>query len=151
RFLRVVFCQRFYLCVYPRLTVIELRWSSKKSEATMKRRGLLSRFMGDRRGVAAIEFAIVAPLLIMMMFGMIMYGSWFWMAHSVQSMACEGARAGVAGLDPTEREQLARAFVGLQVSDLGLDAAGAAVAVESSPTGIRVDIAYDASDHPLMA
>ncbi|HUH22892.1 MAG TPA: TadE family protein, partial [Brevundimonas sp.] len=37
--------------------------------------------------MAAIEFAIVAPLLIMMMFGMIMYGSWFWMAHSVQSMA----------------------------------------------------------------
>jgi len=101
--------------------------------------------------VAAIEFAIVAPLLIMMMFGMIMYGSWFWMAHSVQSMASEGARAVIAGLDPAEREQLARAFVGLQVGDLGLDSAKAAVEVESTPTVIRVDIAYDASDHPLMA
>lgn len=117
----------------------------------MKRRSLLSRFMRDRRGVAAIEFAIVAPLLIMMMFGMIMYGSWFWMAHSVQSMASESARAAIAGLDPTEREQLARAFVGVQVSDLGLNAAKAAVAVESTPTVIRVNIAYDASDHPLMA
>jgi len=101
--------------------------------------------------VAAIEFAIVAPLLIMMMFGMIMYGSWFWMAHSVQSMASEGARAAIAGLDPAEREQLARAFVGLQVGDLGLDSAKAAVEVESTPNVIRVDIAYDASDHPLMA
>jgi len=101
--------------------------------------------------VAAIEFAIVAPLLIMMMFGMIMYGSWFWMAHSVQSMASEGARAAIAGLDPAEREQLARAFVGLQVEDLGLDSAKAAVEVESTPNVIRVDIAYDASDHPLMA
>lgn len=117
----------------------------------MRRRGLLSRVMHDRRGVAAIEFAIVAPLLIMMMFGMIMYGSWFWMAHSVQSMASEGARAAIAGLDPAEREQLARAFVGLQVGDLGLDGAKAAVEVESTPTVIRVDIAYDASDHPLMA
>jgi Flp pilus assembly protein TadG len=107
--------------------------------------------MRDRRGVAAIEFAIVAPLLIMMMFGMIMYGSWFWMAHSVQSMASEGARAAIAGLDPAEREQLARAFVGVQVGDLGLDAAKAAVAVESTPAVIRVNIAYDASDHPLMA
>ena len=89
----------------------------------MRRRGFLSRFRRDRRGVAAIEFAIVAPLLIMMMFGMIMYGSWFWMAHSVQSMASEGARAAIAGLDPAEREQLARAFVGLQVGDLGLDSA----------------------------
>lgn len=117
----------------------------------MRRRGFLSRFRHDRRGVAAIEFAIVAPLLIMMMFGMIMYGSWFWMAHSVQSMASEGARAAIAGLDPAEREQLARAFVGLQVGDLGLDSAKAAVEVESTPTVIRVDIAYDASDHPLMA
>lgn len=117
----------------------------------MRRRGFLSRFRRDRRGVAAIEFAIVAPLLIMMMFGMIMYGSWFWMAHSVQSMASEGARAAIAGLDPAEREQLARAFVGLQVGDLGLDSAKAAVEVESTPTVIRVDIAYDASDHPLMA
>lgn len=117
----------------------------------MRRRGLLSRVMHDRRGVAAIEFAIVAPLLIMMMFGMIMYGSWFWMAHSVQSMASEGARAAIAGLDPAEREQLARAFVGLQVGDLGLDSAKAAVEVESTPNVIRVNIAYDASDHPLMA
>lgn len=117
----------------------------------MRRRGFLSRFRRDRRGVAAIEFAIVAPLLIMMMFGMIMYGSWFWMAYSVQSMASEGARAAIAGLDPAEREQLARAFVGLQVGDLGLDGAKAAVEVESTPNVIRVDIAYDASDHPLMA
>lgn len=117
----------------------------------MRRRGFLSRFRRDRRGVAAIEFAIVVPLLIMMMFGMIMYGSWFWMAHSVQSMASEGARAAIAGLDPAEREQLARAFVGLQVGDLGLDSAKAAVEVESTPNVIRVDIAYDASDHPLMA
>lgn len=117
----------------------------------MRRRGFLSRFRRDRRGVAAIEFAIVAPLLIMMMFGMIMYGSWFRMAHSVQSMASEGARAAIAGLDPAEREQLARAFVGLQVGDLGLDSAKAAVEVESTPNVIRVNIAYDASDHPLMA
>ncbi|MFK0300303.1 TadE/TadG family type IV pilus assembly protein [Brevundimonas sp. NPDC090276] len=114
-------------------------------------RRLLSRFRRDRRGVAAIEFAVVAPLLIMLMFGMIMYGSWFWMAHSVQAIASEGARAAIAGLDPAEREQLARALVGAQVGDLGLDASKAAVAVESTPSVIRVNIAYDASDHPLMA
>ncbi len=117
----------------------------------MRRRGLLSRLTGDRRGVAAIEFAIVAPVLILMLFGMIMYGSWFWMAHSVQSLASEGARSAIAGLDPVEREQLARAFVGAQVGDLGLKADKATVAVESTPAIIRVNIAYDAGDHPLMA
>ena len=117
----------------------------------MRRRSILSRLSRDRRGVAAIEFAIVAPLLILLMFGMIMYGSWFWMAHSVQSLASEGARAAIAGLDPTERADLARGFVGAQVGDLGLDSAKTAVAVESTPAVIRVSIAYDAADHPLLA
>jgi Flp pilus assembly protein TadG len=105
----------------------------------------------DRRGVAAIEFAMVAPLLILMMLGVVVYGGWFWMAHSVQSLASEGARAAIAGLDPAEREALARGFVGAQVSDLGLRADRALVEVESTTNVIRVKIAYDASDHPLMA
>lgn len=105
----------------------------------------------DRRGVAAIEFAMVAPLLILMMLGIVVYGGWFWMAHSVQSLASEGARAAIAGLDPTERETLARGFVDAQVRDLGLRADRASVAVESTASIIRVNVSYDASDHPLMA
>lgn len=104
-----------------------------------------------RRGVAAIEFAMVAPLLILMMLGIVVYGGWFWMAHSVQSLASEGARAAIAGLDPAERESLARGFVGGQVGDLGLRADRASVEVESTASVIRVNVVYDASDHPLMA
>lgn len=117
----------------------------------MRRSSLLSRVIQDRRGVAAIEFAIIAPMLILLLFAMVMYGGWFWMAHSVQSLASEGARAAVAGLDPVEREQLARSFVGEQVSDLGLNATKAAVTIDSDTATIRVHIAYDVSDHPLMA
>jgi len=105
----------------------------------------------DRRGVAAIEFAMVAPMLILMMLGMVVYGGWFWMAHSVQSLASEGARAAIAGLDPTEREALARSFITTQVGDMGLQANRASVEVESTAGVIRVKVAYDVRDHPLMA
>lgn len=105
----------------------------------------------DRRGVAAIEFAMVASLLILMMIGIVVYGGWFWMAHSVQSLASEGARAAIAGLDPAERATLARGFVSAQVGDLGLRADRASVEVESTASVIRVNVVYDASDHPLMA
>ena len=105
----------------------------------------------DRRGVAAIEFAMVAPLLILMMLGMVVYGGWFWMAHSVQSLASEGARAAIAGLDPVERDALARSFVVAQVEELGLQSQRASIEVESTAAVIRVNVAYDISDHPLMA
>jgi Flp pilus assembly protein TadG len=104
-----------------------------------------------RRGVAAIEVAMVAPLLILMMLGMVVYGGWFWMTHSVQSLASESARAAIAGLDPLEREALARDFITTQVSDLGLRADRATVEVHSTASVIRVHVAYDTSDHPLMA
>lgn len=117
----------------------------------MRRRFFFLRPGQDRRGVAAIEFAMVAPLLILMMLGMAVYGGWFWMAHSVQSLASEGARTAVAGLDPAEREALARGFIDAQVGDLGLQRQRASVAVESTAAAIRVNVAYDVSNHPLMA
>lgn len=105
----------------------------------------------DRRGAAAIEFAIVGPVFILLLVGIVVYGGWFWMAHSVQSAVSEGARAAIAGLDAGERERLARDVVEAQLRDLGLRAADAAVAVRGEPGLFRVEVAYDAGGHPLMA
>lgn len=105
----------------------------------------------NRDGVAAIEFALVGPLFILLLVGMIVYGGWFWMAHSVQAAVSEGARAAVAGLDAAEREQLAVDVVRTQLKDLGLKATDAAVAVRAEPGVVRVEVAYDATQHPLMA
>jgi Flp pilus assembly protein TadG len=79
----------------------------------------------EREGAAAVEFALVGPVFFLLLVGMIVYGAWFWMAHSVQSAVSEGARAAIAGLDAAEREQLAREVVEAQLKDLGLKAADA--------------------------
>ena len=105
-----------------------------------------------RAGSVAVEFALIGPLLIMLIMATIIYGSWFWLAQSVQTLASEGARAAVAGLDAAERERLAQGFIAAQASEgAGLDIANAVVTVESDAEAIRVRIAYDIQDHPIMA
>jgi Flp pilus assembly protein TadG len=105
----------------------------------------------DRRGSAAIEFALVGPMLIILLAGMVVYGGWFWLAQSVQSLATEGARAAVGGLDTAEREQLARAFITDQEGGAaGLDPALVTVTVTSDARAIRVAVAYDARNNPVM-
>lgn len=107
----------------------------------------------DRRGGAAVEFALVGPVFILLLAGMVVYGGWFWLAHGVQALASEGARAAVAGLDAAEREALARGVVAdhARGGGLGLDPAQATVAVTSDLQAIRVTVRYDVGDHPLMA
>lgn len=52
---------------------------------------------GCRRGAAAAEFALVLPLLLMMMFGGLQYGSLFFAQNSLQTAARNGARALASG------------------------------------------------------
>lgn len=104
-----------------------------------------------REGSAAIEFALVGPVLILLLAGMMVYGGWLWAAQSVQSLATEAARAAVGGLDTAERITLARAFVTEAAPQtVGVDPARAAVEVTSDASAIRVIIRYDVRDHPLM-
>lgn len=104
-----------------------------------------------REGVAAIEFAIVFPLLLFVLVGMIVYGSWFWLAHSVQSLAYESARASLGGLDAAERRQLAMDFVQLRGPEIGVPVAHSSVSVNSDAQVVTVQIDYDISRHPIMA
>lgn len=104
-----------------------------------------------RKGSAAVEFAIVGPLLIFMIMSMVVYGGWLWMAQSVQTLATESARAAIGGLDTAERSRLVHAFVDTQArAGAGLDREHLTVSVGSDPDVIRVQIAMDVSDHPLM-
>jgi Flp pilus assembly protein TadG len=49
----------------------------------------------DRGGSAAVEFALIGPILIAVLLAAVVYGGWFLMAQSVQSLASEAARASI--------------------------------------------------------
>ena len=56
-----------------------------------------------RSGIAAIEMALLLPLLLTLVFGMIEYGSLFWRGQQVANAARNGARRGImAGATATD-------------------------------------------------
>lgn len=75
------------------------------------RAALRCRLAADRDGTVLIETAIILPLLVMFLCGIISWGTWYMAAHGIQEAANEGARAAIQGIDATERDQLARAAV----------------------------------------
>src|SRR5437870_3837392 len=75
-----------------------------------------SRMLKDHAGVAAVEFAIVLPMFLALLFGIITYGSYLAAVHGVQQIAAEAARAALAGISDGERASLAQANITSNVS-----------------------------------
>jgi Flp pilus assembly protein TadG len=114
---------------------------------------LVFRALRDRSGVAAIEFAILAPVYLLMLVGMIGYGIYFGASHSVQQLAADAARASIAGLDEADRRRLAEGFIARNASSyFFIDPARLAVDLRPHPSDgdqFNVRIAYDASQLPI--
>lgn len=62
----------------------------------------------DRSGASAVEFALISPLFLLMLAGIVDYGSYFSTAHGVQQMVNDAARTAIAGSTAAERLQLAQ-------------------------------------------
>lgn len=70
------------------------------------RRGALKRKL--EKGVAAVEFALLAPLFFLMLFAIIDLGTMFWVNLTMQYAVREGARYAITGqdnLDPNSAAQ----------------------------------------------
>lgn len=99
----------------------------------------------DRRGAALIEFALLAPMLTCLIFGMLSYGQYFLLAHLVQQLANDAARATVAGLNASERTTLATQSVTSEVAALNtLDATRVSTATSETNGFVTVTVQYDA-------
>lgn len=57
----------------------------------------------SERGAAAVEFALVVPLLLLLVFGIISYGVMLTVRQSVSQAAAEGARAAAVTLIEAKR------------------------------------------------
>lgn len=107
-----------------------------------------------RSGSSAVEFAIVAPILIMTLFSLVAYGIYLSAAHSVQQIAADAARTAVAGLNATEREQLVKDFLTRSTMDHALlDKKNFTLTVKQdpgNPNQFTVSVEYDASQLPIF-
>lgn len=72
---------------------------------------LFHRFRSNRQGAAAVEFAIIAPLFLLVLMTLIAYAIYLTAAHSVQQITADAARTAVAGLSAQERETLVDNFI----------------------------------------
>jgi Flp pilus assembly protein TadG len=73
----------------------------------------LRKLGGREDGAAAVEFALIAGVLSLLIFGMLEFGVAFWQVQNLRSAAREGARvAAVRGDDDDIRDRLESASVG---------------------------------------
>jgi Flp pilus assembly protein TadG len=103
----------------------------------------------------AVEFAMIAPVLILLLFGMITFAIAFSISSGVQQLASESARASIAGLSDSERRQIAQTFVDAHVGSYPFIVPQMLTVTSSSLAGpspsFQVSLSYDLSNQPVSA
>ncbi|WP_170286089.1 TadE/TadG family type IV pilus assembly protein [Nocardioides rubriscoriae] len=134
-------------------------------------RRLVSRRPEDR-GAAAVEFALVAPVLLLILFGIISYGFMLAFRQSMSQAAAEGSRAvAVLPVSSTvtaaQQADAARAGVNNSLSSFGVTCVGSDLKRGSTVAGTciitvapcvgqttvncaTVSLDYSYRDHPLV-
>ena len=106
--------------------------------------------MARRGGNAAVEFALVMPILLVLFAGISAFGIYLGAAHTLREIAAEAARASVAGVsDAGSAPRLAQAAVQRSLASSAMFKAGSVgVSVGPSPsdaTVYTVTLTYDSS------
>ena len=80
-----------------------------------------------RRGAAAVEFAVIAPLFFLLLAGITEFGQAFRIQHSLSSAARHGARAAI--IDGSTSSQITQKVKDHCVKTLGINPADVTVAI----------------------
>ncbi|MHA6689499.1 TadE family protein [Devosia sp. A449] len=107
----------------------------------------------DSSGTSAVEFAILTPVFLLLLTGMLAYGIYFGAAHALQQLAADAARTAIAGLDEPERNRLVKEFLDANADSYALiDRRRLTVRIgdkPGDPEHYRVTLTYDASELPI--
>lgn len=109
----------------------------------------MTRFLLCRRGASAVEFAMVLPVFLTLVFGIVVFGSYLAVVHGVQQLAAEAARSSIAGMSDSERGSIASSYVSANAGTYPLiDASHLTVSAATSAANANVYVVtvnYDAS------
>lgn len=111
-------------------------------------RCMLRRGVSDT-GVVALEFALIVPLFLLLIFGTMVFALYFATFVAVIHGANEGARASIGGISNAERAQLATARVQLIFASYAplLTPAHAVVTTQATAGAtFKVTVTYPLSD-----
>lgn len=110
-------------------------------------------FVRHDRGTAVIEFAILTPVYLLMVTGMLAYGVYFGAAHALQQLAADAARTAIAGVNEAERNALVEQFLAHNAAAyMILDPARLEHEIGDHPTDANqyvVQLRYEAIDLPI--
>ena len=100
-----------------------------------------------RRGVAAVEFAIVAPLLFLFFFAAFEFCRVAMIRHTVDNAVYEGCRAGIipgATAADVQRETQ-RVMASLAVNNINLSVSPPEIRQDSPTVTVRLEVPLDAN------
>jgi Flp pilus assembly protein TadG len=103
----------------------------------------LTPILGNTAGTALVEAALVLPFIIMVLCGIMSFGTWYMTAHALQQAADEGSRASLPGLTTSERSDLASDAVQSSISAAtGVDRQRVTSAVSQDGRFLTVTVTY---------
>ncbi len=128
--------------------------------------GVHRRHRGDERGASAVEFAIVVPVFLLFLIGIIQYGTIFLVRNQMTQAASDAARVAVTASTMTAAETAASTALaqdlthdgaGLMSADCSNSAVSCTALPASScnaPSGyqcLQVTVTYNYSQDPVIA
>ncbi len=99
-----------------------------------------------RRGGAVLEAALVLPIVLGISFGMIEFGHFFFVKHTLQSAARDGARVGIVS-SATNAKVNAAVLVAMNAA--GLQGSGYLVEIKNGSTDASLNVAAAAAQTPV--